>query len=436
MKIRLYTLYTLYTQMLIRWLDGSFEEIDAKTDEQAIEILKGRVGRNQVVQIIHNTHDDHETFCNFRNVLITPERKMTDQECRHVESVFEKKWECATSFEIFRQLIVDNQAIVAGGAIVNAFLDKKINDFDVYIHHKHRISFVTELLSKLSMMPNASNIYAGSTYDKSFFSKNHILLRVPLFKASQNLSVDVIIVPDEIPLETVVTNFDLTFCESWWDGHCLYSADPHGLRHREGWLKPSYRDRLFVDLNMFTIKRIRKYRHRGFTVHLSDDSSLNEVSFDQVITGWNNEDNDSKNEENDKEAQIVRYFLHNFIRFIVNTTFETIHYRQKWMRNMLCILTCVPNEFNLKSLQSSIPEDLLKLAVTSIFRNRHEYTPTYVDDFPQLFQFDMEQQNIVSDLRKGLYQFGNSLMTAMNMPIVNEPQEPHMQQHYEDFWDF
>ncbi len=73
--------------------------------------------------------------------------------------------------------------------------------------------------------------------------------------------VDVIVVDDAVPLIDVVTNFDLSFCETWWDGSKVFATDPHGVRNKEGCLKPSYRS-----AGSSAIKRSRKTKKGGTTL--------------------------------------------------------------------------------------------------------------------------------------------------------------------------
>lgn len=444
--------------MLIRWLDGSFEEIDGKTDEEVIDTLRtqGRVGRNQVVKIIHDDTSHH--------VLITPETQMTTQECELIENRFQRHWmnlmNSSVFFETFREILLENQALVAGGSIVNAFLDIKINDFDVYVHHRNRIQIMKQMCDAFSMVPDISRAYTGSSYDKSFFTQNHILMRIPLISHANLPFIDLMIIPDHIPLKTVVTNFDLTFCESWWDGKHLYASDPQGLRNREGWLKPLYRDRLFVDLNLFTIKRIRKYRRRGLTVHLSGDdvdmilnqnveeekhtehTEYTEHTEHTEHTEYFEYTEHSENQRSSDEENIVRYFLSHtshYLKHLSRVTFNQ-RYRQQSIRSTMSLLTILPNTLTVQSIRQIIPERFCHLLSRSIYSTRHKMTPAFILKFPELFEIDSNNVKLSgleeTELQQLFLEFSESICRQQNIELPEQEPPPQREHQYYDFFDF
>jgi hypothetical protein len=79
--------------------------------------------------------------------------------------------------------------------------------------------------------------------------------------------IDIMIIPDEIPLEKIVTNFDLTFCQVWWDGEKLHSNDIEDVYSKKGSLNKDY-IKSYLLMNEFIINRISKYKKRGFKISI------------------------------------------------------------------------------------------------------------------------------------------------------------------------
>ena len=48
------------------------------------------------------------------------------------------------------------------------------------------------------------------------------------------------IINDDVSVNSVVTNFDLSFCEIWFDGENVYSNDPESITTKTGYLKKDY----------------------------------------------------------------------------------------------------------------------------------------------------------------------------------------------------
>jgi hypothetical protein len=80
--------------------------------------------------------------------------------------------------------------------------------------------------------------------------------------------LDVLIIPDAIPLTQVVTNFDLSFCQAWYDGTHVYSDHRQDVLTKRGKLQEDYQESLFRHLNSFIIERIKKYQRRGFHINI------------------------------------------------------------------------------------------------------------------------------------------------------------------------
>ena len=185
-------------------------------------------------------------------------------------------------FNLLSQILKDCNAVIAGGSVLSAYVDSRsrLNDIDIYVNKKNAI----KLKNRIKEI-GYTDIFKGdiqSQYDNSFFVKNNIIARFPVaMKESrylrQNTYIDIIIVSDNIDIIQVVNNFDLTFCEIWYDGTHVHAADPKGVLEKKGYLKKDYVEKLLVCFNKFTINRIDKYKYRGFEIRYDPKVNLSEI---------------------------------------------------------------------------------------------------------------------------------------------------------------
>lgn len=88
-------------------------------------------------------------------------------------------------------------------------------------------------------------------------------------------SMDVMTVRNKkSPLE-VVQNFDLTFCQVWYDGKDVWATHPEHIVERVGYLQGDY-VKLFLAKNMFLQRRLKKYQRRGFEIRF-DPKMISEI---------------------------------------------------------------------------------------------------------------------------------------------------------------
>lgn len=238
-------------------------------------------------------------------------------------------------FHILQKLLTANDAIVAGGAVLAPYDESgktKINDLDIYVHERNAQSLVAQL-SNIKLTPDMLfgfisndryntliqmfeenpdavqriNTDEGATsdnilltlfefetspyytklqppYDRSFFVKNNILLRLPMNGRGFTdrspihlavdpsyiwqfpyIKIDVLVVDDSVPLTSVPENFDLSFCKVWWNGNDVFATNPDDISNKRGTLSPDYVSSLLQG-NRFTLNRLSKYKNRGFKV--------------------------------------------------------------------------------------------------------------------------------------------------------------------------
>ena len=186
-------------------------------------------------------------FCNFLSIL----SYFTDTIKNKVEKTL--------------KIISDNNAIIAGGALTNVLLPNPIpiNDIDVYVNLKNSQKLINSLLIDSNMLISS---LTQPVYDRSFMLHNNILAKVSIEYKYTKL-FDIMIVKDDISLEQVVDNFDLTFCKVWSDGKKIYTHYMDDIKNLNGKLDAKYlKD--YLEGNDFTYKRLRKYSKKGFSIDL------------------------------------------------------------------------------------------------------------------------------------------------------------------------
>lgn len=208
----------------------------------------------------------------------------------HMYSYFGDYW------GIIKQNLIDANAIIAGGSVLAAYSDDIVNDIDIYIYASKAIELVNALTANDMYLMSHEN-YLRPSYDQSFFRKNNILSRFLLQQIwdypiinhaimSRNEAIkthrifpdiDIMIIPDppDGNILDVVTNFDLTFCEIWYDGQNVFAIDPEGVMTKTGTLKKDYVDKLLVSLNRFTVQRLQKYIQKGYHIKYESESKSN-----------------------------------------------------------------------------------------------------------------------------------------------------------------
>ena len=163
----------------------------------------------------------------------------------------------------------DNHAIISGGFILKAigtFVDEKSVDIDIYVPTAYTAVF-RGIMSKLFDETSHVTHFASPT---GFFNKNGIV-SVTKYKreidADHYAEMDIVEVKGDRTPKDVVQNFDLTFCENWYDGENVYMTYPEHVKTKKGFLENHYLKLLFEGSQVL-INRMKKYIRRGFRVSI------------------------------------------------------------------------------------------------------------------------------------------------------------------------
>jgi len=187
-------------------------------------------------------------------------------------------------------LLKDNEGLIAGGFILGSCLglDNKGQDVDFYVPVKNIPRFINTLVvddpinGASIMKPTHYNSYAASFYCESFLKKNGIRKvynfaigkmkarkrEAPFLEVTEE--IDIMAVRNKRGPLAVVQNFDLTFCQVWFDGTDVYATHPDHIRNKSGVLQIDY-CKMLLSGNRFLKRRINKYIWRGFKVDFSED---------------------------------------------------------------------------------------------------------------------------------------------------------------------
>ena len=178
----------------------------------------------------------------------------------------------------FSKMLRENNAIVAGGSVLSAMKNEPINDIDIYVNLRNAQKVYNYLVNNLIMNIAIFKTHVAPPYDESFLIQNNIIGRFFLYKSlhgDRYTKIDLMIVKDNVTLESVVENFDLSFCKVWYDGTNILTRYLMDILHKKGTLGRNYLEK-YISGNWFTIKRVQKYCRKGYDITLPniDTSSI------------------------------------------------------------------------------------------------------------------------------------------------------------------
>lgn len=221
----------------------------------------------------------------FKNAVVetaTPEYLPEVQKA--VVKYFKQGWEThyntegegnnSTLLAYVNSVLQENEAVISGGFILKAigsFVDEASVDMDIYVPTKNAEKF----RATMSKLFNAQNVikHVVSNAPGSFFKKNGILSVTKYSKDKPKYAeMDIVEVnADRTPID-VVKNFDLTFCENWYDGKQVFMTYPVHVKTKHGFLENHYLA-LLKEGNPILKKRMKKYISRGFKISIHNPAS-------------------------------------------------------------------------------------------------------------------------------------------------------------------
>jgi hypothetical protein len=182
--------------------------------------------------------------------------------------------------ERFRNLLKETEALVAGGFVLQSCIDGPIEkrDIDIYVPVKNIPKFFRGMFYSQPPIFHTKRTwsYGASLYCHSFLRKNGIR-KVYTFSSNQHNSMDIMSVRTKRSPLAVVNNFDLTFCQVWYDGESVFASHPDDIKSKSGKLQKDYCKTL-LEGNRFLKARIQKYIANGFKVAFEEGcGDLNDI---------------------------------------------------------------------------------------------------------------------------------------------------------------
>ena len=157
-------------------------------------------------------------------------------------------------FEPFVKILRDCNAIISGSNVLSVVGDKKFyaNDFDIYVKIEDSIPLLKFIMGQDYKIRKKATF---GRYCPTFLNKNGIrtIYNYPYYDNPLNHPVDVMVVRNSQSPVDVVKNFDLTFCQVWYDGQKVYATHPLDVKNGTGYLCGDYVEP-FLNNNKFLIQ--------------------------------------------------------------------------------------------------------------------------------------------------------------------------------------
>lgn len=208
-----------------------------------------------------------------------------------------------SKYSDIKKLVLDSGGVIAGGSLLSLYHDDKVNDIDIYVNARN-FKTIFGIIDPLSM--NTRHTYIVPPYDESFFRQNGIIGRFcfsVFMNGNEYINIDIIVVKNNIELRSVVTNFDLTFCEIWYDGNTINATNPNDVITKSGNLRDSYMHR-FRSHNQFTLLRLQKYIKNGYKIVNFDINDMDELYIALLDVGFELAEGNEEEESDDPDSNL------------------------------------------------------------------------------------------------------------------------------------
>ena len=191
----------------------------------------------------------------------------------------------ADKMDRINALLLETGAIIAGGSILRAVSpwnadvrglqgnrprqSPEVNDLDIYVPVRMTPRLIDGLYTGTEALLESGRykVLPASSYCESFLRKNGIRRVHTFTNQHEDNPTDIMSVRHRRSVQQVVTNFDLTICQIWYDGAHVYASHPQDIRDKRATLQSDYVISLMRG-NMYIRKRLDKYMKRGFRISI------------------------------------------------------------------------------------------------------------------------------------------------------------------------
>lgn len=241
--------------------------------------------------------------------IAKPKPTKLNQYLPALEEMINRKLGSPNAFEVLSMIISANEVLLAGGSvlqIIAGYPSAQRLDLDFYCPTRNLPKFIKELTEPIkrthtkahqvlfgqcSMSVIGASLYCNSFLKRNGIRKVYTLSRIenspeaaaaprPVKRKTFAQMIDIMSVRNSRSPIDVVENFDLTFCQVWWDGKDIWATYPDDITEKRGTLQKDYSN-LFIKGNPFLRKRVQKYKDRGFAIKL--DVTASALTVDDIL---------------------------------------------------------------------------------------------------------------------------------------------------------
>jgi hypothetical protein len=173
-----------------------------------------------------------------------------------------------SKYEPFIKILKECNAVISGSSVLKCCIDKPFysNDFDIYVRIEDSVPLLKFIFGSDFKLKKKATF---GRYCPTFLNKNGIrTIYHDDYNNCFSNNVDVMTVRNSTTPIDVVKKFDLTFCQVWYDGECIYAVYPEDVNSKCGYLRGDYIEP-FLNNNKFLVARYEKYIKRGFTIKMN-----------------------------------------------------------------------------------------------------------------------------------------------------------------------
>lgn len=172
-----------------------------------------------------------------------------------LKEMINKKLESPKAFDILSTMLKNKGAVLAGGSVLQVIAGYETSnrlDLDFYCPTKMIPDFIrdfvtpredTILFDNAILATQASSFYSASFLRRNGIRKIYRLLRESTSPEARSVQkwqravefaqmIDIMSVRNARNVLDVVKNFDLTFCQVWWDGTDIWATHPEDINQK------------------------------------------------------------------------------------------------------------------------------------------------------------------------------------------------------------
>lgn len=264
--------------------------------------------------------------------------------------------------------------IIAGGSVLRAIKGEPAADFDIYVPNDKIAETYKFIFNDIfdTEKRRMIKMYKSSFYCQSFLKRNKIraVYNIKGFIGRALVIFDIMAVRKQKTPEQVAQNFDLTFCQVWFDGNTIKATHPDDIRNKSGMLQGDY-VKLFIAGNKFLRQRLDKYIRREYR-----------VSFENI-------------------EEVSRNYTYEYKKVCDVVDKESPEYLKLWGTTRMLFQVLYPDTFlnqkvyygnNLEGSITSEKHKILERPIIGIFNNKY-INPTdgydtddYIEDKSKLYE--------------------------------------------------